>query len=171
MSGQSRDELGWRRSWVSRREGARHWRRGLISGRDGEAALKRVSGRSVGSLLLHRIGEVSSHAAAGLVATLLILGWVVFGIVTDFPDWWDTVLYITSSSVTLVMVFAIQHTQSRQQSATQRKLDEILRALPNADGSLIAVEEAPDGELEARAELNLADREKALHDYSNAAQS
>ena len=57
------------------------------------------------------------------------------------------------------MVFAIQHTQARQQSATQRKLDELLRALPSADNTLISVEEAPDHELEARATLNLSDRE------------
>lgn len=68
---------------------------------------------------------------------------------------------LVSSSVTLVMVFAIQHTQTRQQSATQRKLDELLRALPAADRRLIAVEEAPDAELEALAELNLADRDQA----------
>ncbi len=59
------------------------------------------------------------------------------------------------------MVFAIQHTQARQQSATQRKLDELLRAMPNADDRLIAVEEAPDAELEALADRNLADREAA----------
>jgi len=59
------------------------------------------------------------------------------------------------------MVFAIQHTQARQQSATQRKLDELLRAQPLADNRIIAVEEAPDAELEALADLNLADREQA----------
>jgi len=55
------------------------------------------------------------------------------------------------------MVFAIQHTQARQESATQRKLDELLRALPAADNRLIAVEQGPDAELEA-----LIDRDRAL---------
>ncbi len=59
------------------------------------------------------------------------------------------------------MVFAIQHTQARQQSGTQRKLDELLRAQPLADNRIIAVEEAPDAELEALADLNMADREQA----------
>ena len=40
------------------------------------------------------------------------------------------------------MVFVIQHTQARAQEATQRKLDEILRASPEADNSLITLEEA-----------------------------
>ncbi|MEA9986709.1 low affinity iron permease family protein [Subtercola sp. RTI3] len=114
--------------------------------------------------MLHTIGQASSHSAAGLFATASILAWVIFGILTNFPDWWDNALYVVSSSVTFIMVFAIQHTQSRQQSATQRKLDEILRAMPGADERLIAVEEAPDAELEALTELNLSDREKAIDD-------
>jgi low affinity Fe/Cu permease len=40
------------------------------------------------------------------------------------------------------MVFVIQHTQSREQAATQRKLDELLRALPGAQTGLIMLEEA-----------------------------
>ena len=91
-----------------------------------------------------------------------MLVWLVVGLISGFPGWWETVLYSVTSAVTLVMVFVIQHTQTRQQSATQRKLDELLRALPSADDRLIAVEEAPDQELEALAELNLADREHSV---------
>jgi low affinity Fe/Cu permease len=47
-----------------------------------------------------------------------------------------------TSTVTLAMVFVIQHTQSREQAATQRKLDELLRALPGAQTGLIMLEEA-----------------------------
>ena len=39
--------------------------------------------------------------------------------------------------------FAIQHTQGREQAATQRKLDELIRALPGANESLMMLEEAP----------------------------
>ena len=41
------------------------------------------------------------------------------------------------------MVFAIQHTQAREQAATQRKLDELIRALPGASEKLMMLEEAP----------------------------
>ena len=40
------------------------------------------------------------------------------------------------------------------QEATQRKLDEILRASPDADNSLITLEEAPDSELKAATEAH-----------------
>jgi low affinity Fe/Cu permease len=59
------------------------------------------------------------------------------------------------------MVFAIQHTQSREQLVTQRKLDELLRAQPGADDRLIAAEEASDEELDALATLNADDRRLA----------
>lgn len=48
------------------------------------------------------------------------------------------------SATTLVMVFAIQHTQGREQAASQRKLDELLRALPGAQERFMMLEEAPD---------------------------
>lgn len=112
--------------------------------------------------MLHGLNEATAHSTTGLVAAAVILGWVVYGVLAGFPSWWDNVLYIASSTITLLMVFAIQHTQARQQSALQRKLDEVLRALPRADDRLIAVEEAPDGELEALATQDIADREQAV---------
>ena len=87
--------------------------------------------------------------------------WLVVGIVTGFPDWWPTILESVAGSVTLIMVFVIQHTQERQTSATQRKLDELIRSSVHADDSLIAVEEAPDEQLQALGHLNLADRRRA----------
>lgn len=68
---------------------------------------------------------------------------------------------IARSASTLSTGFAIQHTQPRRQSATRCTLDELLRAVPTADDRLIAVDEAPDGQLEALADLDLADREAA----------
>lgn len=141
-------------------DGRRHprWRRGLIEARRSPTG----AGRRWSSRVLHRVNEATAHSTTGVVAALAILGWVVFGFLAGFPTWWDNVLYITSSTITLLMVFAIQHTQARQQTAVQRKLDEILHALPRADDRLIAVEEAPDAELEALASLSLADREEAV---------
>jgi low affinity Fe/Cu permease len=71
------------------------------------------------------------------------------------------VLYSASSCVTLLMVFVIQHSSTRQQLSMQRKLDELLRALPDADDRVIAVEEAPDDELEELAGQSLERRERA----------
>ena len=156
-------DVAVRRDAVRERVEGGRWRRGLIRGTPpGVVHAATWSQRQWSSRALHRVGELSSHAGAGFIAAVLVVTWAVVGVVVGFPGWWETVLYSTTASVTFVMVFAIQHTQARQQSATQRKLDELLRALTSADDRLIAVEEAPDEELEALADLNLEDRENAL---------
>ena len=96
--------------------------------------------------------------------------WVIVGFFTEFPEWWQITLYSVTGSVTFVMVFVIQHTQERQTSATQRKLDELIRSSVRADNSLIAVEQASDQDLQALASLNLADRERASSDGAHDAQ-
>ena len=68
---------------------------------------------------------------------------VAVGAALGFPSHWVAAFEVSVSAVTLVMVFAIQHTQGREQAATQRKLDELIRALPGADESLMMLEEAP----------------------------
>lgn len=139
------------------------WRQGLVGGSDPrrERIVEARSQRTRTSRLLHRLGEATSHAWAGLVIGSAVCGWLALGFVVGFPSWWQATLYSVSSALTLTMVFALQHTQTRQQSATQRKLDELLRTQPSADGSLMALEEAPDQELETLADMNLEDRERA----------
>ncbi len=95
------------------------------------------------SRALYRIEHYSSVPAVALSAIAIVFGLVVVGAILRFPSAWVTAFEVSVSGVTLVMVFAIQHTQGREQAATQRKLDELLRALPGADDSLMMLEEAP----------------------------
>jgi low affinity Fe/Cu permease len=119
--------------------------------------------RAFSSRVLHRLGRLSAHAGAGLLVAALVLGWLVVGVTVGFPAWWDNALYIASSLITLIMVFAVQHTQSRQAAATQRKLDELLRAVPAADNRLIALEEVPEQQLDELNRRDIIDRETAPH--------
>jgi low affinity Fe/Cu permease len=59
------------------------------------------------------------------------------------------------------MVFVIPHRQARQQAATQRKLDEILHALPGADDGLVRLEHGSDEELRAAADSHRQVRQAA----------
>jgi low affinity Fe/Cu permease len=113
------------------------------------------------SRVLHSVGEVVAHSGAGIVAAALVAIWGLVGLFTGFPGWWQTTLYSVTGSVTFVMVFVIQHTHERQTSATQRKLDELIRSSTSADDNLIAVEEAADEHLQELADLSYADRERA----------
>jgi len=163
------DVIADRRQWVNHQaqQSGPRWRKGQVRMSAATQLLWRRRPnhhhrhRTWASRSLHRLGDVSAHAGAGLVVAAVVGVWLLVGVATSFPDWWETVLYSSSSTVTLVMVFAIQHTQSRHQSAIQRKLDELVRSQPAADDQLIAAEDAPHDELEARAVLNIADRQRA----------
>ncbi|MEO8266154.1 MAG: low affinity iron permease family protein [Ilumatobacteraceae bacterium] len=100
------------------------------------------------STVLHHVGETVANAFAGLTAAVLATVWLIVGLVTGFPTWWQVALYSSTATVTFVMVFVIQHTQSKQIVALQRKLDELIRASHHADNALISVEDAPPTELQ-----------------------
>jgi low affinity Fe/Cu permease len=100
--------------------------------------------------------------ALSVVAAVVV--WVLCSAVFGFPARVETVFQTLASATTLAMVFVIQHTQARAQAATQRKLDEILRASPDADNTLITLEEAPDNELRAATDLHRDVRRGARRD-------
>ena len=92
------------------------------------------------------------------MAALIVVFAVVLAI-ARFPITWQTAFSAVCAGVTTIMVFTIQHTQSRQQAATQLKLDELIRALPDADDHLVQVEAGSDSEL---VELEQAHHEHRL---------
>ena len=107
------------------------------------------SSRHPGSRVLHWFDRTAARPLVGFGVVVAVTAWVVFSAVFEFPSRLELVFQTLVSAVTLAMVFVIQHTQAREQAATQRKLDEILRALPEADKSMVTLEEAPDAELDA----------------------
>ena len=113
------------------------------------------------SRTVHHAGDLVAGAGTGILASAVTAGWATLGTLLGFPEWWKTVLYSVTGATTFVMVFVIQHTQARQVSSMQRKLDELLRSSNEADNRLIAVEEASDEELLALADVNVEDRRQA----------
>jgi low affinity Fe/Cu permease len=109
---------------------------------------RRTAQLPASSRILYRIDHHSSRSSASLVVVGGLLGLLVLGAVLGFPSGWVTGSEIGMSATTLVMVFAIQHTQAREQAASQRKLDELLRAIPGAQERLMMLEEAPDSVLQ-----------------------
>jgi low affinity Fe/Cu permease len=93
---------------------------------------------------LYLIDHYSSLPMIAPIVGLLLTGAIVLGAVLRFPSGWIAAFEVGTSFVTVMMVLVIQHTQGREQTATQRKLDELLRALPEAESRLMMLEEAPD---------------------------
>jgi low affinity Fe/Cu permease len=76
-------------------------------------------------------GWTGSSWAFGLAA-LVIIVWAVTGPLFQFSDTWQLVINTGTTIVTFLMVFLIQNTQNRDTQALHLKMDELLRALPNA---------------------------------------
>ena len=99
------------------------------------------------SRVLHWVGDVTSRSAATAVVVIML---VVFGAllaVFRFPGTWESAFSTVVGAITLVMLFVIQHTQSRHQLVLQLKLDELIRTSPHADDQLVRLEVADDTEL------------------------
>jgi low affinity Fe/Cu permease len=114
---------------------------------DDKRARRRIIHRTAqlpwSSQILYRAEHYSSLPGVAIVIILALVCIVAVGAALDFPTRWVDCFEVSASALTLAMVFAIQHTQGREQAATQRKLDELLRALPGAAESLMMLEEAP----------------------------
>ena len=61
------------------------------------------------------------------------LAWVLVSVVIGFPSRLETIFQTLVAALTLALVFVIQHTLAREQVVVERKLDEVLKALPKAD--------------------------------------
>jgi low affinity Fe/Cu permease len=90
--------------------------------------------------------------------------WLIVSIVVGFPNRWETIFQTVVAALTLAMLFIIQHTQARHQRATQRKLDEILLAIPGTDNALVTLEHASDDELHAVGHHHRSVRQATLGD-------
>jgi low affinity Fe/Cu permease len=113
---------------------------------ESEPPRRRIENRTaqlpIWSRALYKIEHYTVLPAVALVVIAAVIGLVVALSLNGFPSKSVDAFEISASSLTLVMVFAIQHTQGREQAATQRKLDELIRALPGANESLMMLEEA-----------------------------
>jgi low affinity Fe/Cu permease len=107
-----------------------------------------VSSRTPLSRVLHRLDHVVATAAGAAVVAGVVVAFLVGLAVAGFPDQWEMAFSTVVSALTLVMVFVLHHTQRREQLATQLKLDELVRAIPQADDHFVLVQAAEDEELE-----------------------
>jgi low affinity Fe/Cu permease len=118
--------------------------------------------RSPISRLLSRVDRQASRPLTAVLVVSAAGVWVCVSIAVEFAQKWETVFQTVVAALTLAMVFVIQHTQARHQRATQRKLDEILRALPGADNSMLTLEHAADSELHAAGQEHQEIRKAAV---------
>jgi low affinity Fe/Cu permease len=102
---------------------------------------------TLGSRPLQAIDQLTSRPLVAWSLLSLDLLWVVLSAAFGFPSRLETIFQTLIAALTLALVFVIQHTQAREQVVTQRKLDELLQALPRANNAVIGLEDATDTQL------------------------
>lgn len=112
-----------------------------------------TTSRDTRSSLFSRFARATSRAAgrpvAFTLAVALVLAWGVSGPIFDYSAAWQLVINTTTTIVTFLMVFLMQSTQNRDTEALQLKIDELIRAVEDADDAVMALDEADEPELEA----------------------
>jgi low affinity Fe/Cu permease len=90
----------------------------------------------------------AGHPLAFLTAAVLVIAWAVTGPLFGFSDTWQLVINTSTTIVTFLMVFLIQHTQNRDTLAVQLKLAELIIAAKGAENRLATAEDLSEKELE-----------------------
>ena len=103
------------------------------------------------SVMFEQIANAISRAMGRpltfIICMLLVLIWAGTGPVFHFSDTWQLVINTGTTIVTFLMVFLIQNSQNREGQALQAKLDELIRAVQEAQNSFIGLERRTEKEI------------------------
>ena len=89
----------------------------------------------------NKVSEAAGNHWTFVLMLLLIAGWALSGPLFGFSDTWQLIANTGTTIITFLMVFIIQNTQNRDAKAMQLKLDELLRAVPDARKAFMDVED------------------------------
>jgi low affinity Fe/Cu permease len=96
----------------------------------------------------NKITRATGKPVSFIAAFLVIIAWGVTGPIFKYSDTWQLVINTSTTIITFLMVFVIQHSQNKDTAAVQLKLNELIASHPNASNRLIVVEELTAEELE-----------------------
>ncbi len=116
----------------------------------------------------NRVTRVTGKPATFIVACIVILLWGVTGPIFGFSDTWQLIINTSTTIITFLMVFAIQHAQNKDTAAVQLKLNELIAASKGSSNRLIDVEDLSADELDVLKSFyiklaELAKKERDIH--------
>lgn len=117
--------------------------------------------RPLSSRLIDAVSEALGHQWAFVAAVVLVLVWLAGLPRFGFHDQdYQLLINTTTTIITFVMVFAVQHTSNRDARALHVKLDELLRASDDAQDALIGAEDETPAQLKERKAALEAERDR-----------
>ncbi len=99
------------------------------------------------SKVASKTAEIIGTPWAFITALSVILLWLISGPLLGFSDTWQLIINTSTTIVTFLTVFLIQHTQNKNDRATQLKLDEIIHSISKARNDFIDLEDISEDEL------------------------
>jgi low affinity Fe/Cu permease len=97
---------------------------------------------------IDRITDLIGRPMAVVIAVASVLGWAIAGPFLHFSGRWQVTVQTPTAVITFLMIFCVQHTQSKDDAAMQAKLDELIRVLGDARKDLIGIERADHDEIQ-----------------------
>jgi len=91
--------------------------------------------------------ELAGNPITFILCAAYVVIWACTGPLFGFSDTWQLVINTSTTIITFLMVFLIQNTQNRDNGAIHAKLDELIRAVVDADNEFIGIEHLTDEEL------------------------
>jgi low affinity Fe/Cu permease len=116
----------------------------------------------------NRITHATGRPMAFIIAFLVILVWGISGPIFNYSDTWQLIINTSTTIVTFLMVFLIQHAQNKDTAAVHLKLNELIAATSTASNRLVDVEDLTSEELETLKKFyvrlsDLAEKESNIH--------
>jgi low affinity Fe/Cu permease len=90
----------------------------------------------------------AGRPSAFVTAVVLVVLWAASGPLFGYSDTWQLIINTSTTVVTFLMVFLIQHTQNRDTLALQLKLSELIMAVHGAKNGLAVAEDLSEEDLE-----------------------
>jgi low affinity Fe/Cu permease len=97
--------------------------------------------------LASRVTNAAGSSAGFLAAFVLVIVWAATGPFFAFSAAWQMVITTSTTLITFLMVFVIQHAQNRDTLAIQLKLNELISSNSAANNRLVDIEQLTAEEL------------------------
>ena len=119
------------------------------------------------SRVFQRLDQLISHVTTSAIVSIVLVVFITTLAFNGFPSKWQTGFSTVTNAVVIMLLFALKHTQDRQQTALQLKLDELIRTSPTADDHLVQIERAEEKELVERVRDQIDVHESLRSDASS----